>query len=89
MTHCSTIIIAFEIFIVPFRKWWLDGFKWLMHYLMSIQEGLINILNKNWKGRILLLTFSFMIWILIVMITKLKQMQFVLFILFVAIYCEF
>jgi hypothetical protein len=57
--------------------------------LMSIQEGLINILNKNWKGRILLLTFSFMIWILIVMITKLKQMQVVLFILFVAIYCEF
>jgi hypothetical protein len=89
MTHCSTIIIAFGIFIVPFRKWWLDEFKWLMHYLMSIQEGLINILNKNWKGRILLLTFSFMIWILIVMITKLKQRQVVLFILFVAIYCEF
>jgi len=52
-------------------------------------RGFDKYLNKNSKGRILLLTFSFMIWILIVMITKLKQRQVVLFILFVAIYCEF
>jgi hypothetical protein len=40
---------------------------------MSIYKALIDFINVNWEGRKMLLTFSFVVWILIDMISKLKK----------------